>query len=837
MALALRYGQREMSYAQLEQRANQFAAYLHELGVGTGDTVAICLPRSFELIVAALGAMRVGAAYLPLDPAWPDSRLRFALEDSSAAALVAPALLSQRIGVKLHRIDPVGDSSRISNADVVAAQLAGSDPQSLAYVIYTSGTSGRPKGVEITHANLAHLVRWHCEAFAVTERDRASHLAGLGFDAAVWEIWPYLAAGATLCLVDDSVRTAQQLLKDWLIREGITIAFVPTVTAAPLIAAEWPADAALRVLLTGGDALQQYPSSGLPFVVVNNYGPTECTVVATSTSLVPGASGTPPIGHAIAGAEIYVLGENGSEVAPGEAGEICIGGDGVGRGYRNLPELTAKYFPSNPYSNQPGARMYRTGDRGVRASDGQIFFRGRLDNQVKIRGQRVELDEIANTLAQYPAVSFATVIAVDHSGEKQLAAYVVPRHDSPVPSTNELQNHLLRSLPDYMVPALFLRLSSVPLSANGKVDLRLLPSISDCERLPSGSERRTVSETESRLMALVRRILGNDSVGPEDSFFLAGGHSLLGMQLLLRLRETFSVDLTLRQLFEAPTVEQLAVVIDETLKHATHLDRTGLFWIQSRMNNLAELFGDEYPLYSVGLTPEDMVPLGKQPAMAAVAACLVRKVREAQPKGPYRVGGVCLGGILAYEVALQLRAAGEEVPFLVMMSSPNPAKMPNPSDWHERVRYFGYALKRATRLGLGKTAKYAVEHVRRKFKRASGLGMGRPHQIAELSARAYQPPQYDGPVLLVLASDRPPHNDFAAAWRNVAIGHVQVEYIDCHARELLDQEFAPKVARAILARLGNNGVGSAPVRVPPAPSAEREPRSISQVTPKSAPAA
>jgi len=827
-----------MTYAELDERANQFAAHLGGLGIETGDTVAICLSRSFEMIVAALGAMRAGAAYLPLDPAWPDSRLRFALEDSSAAALVAPALLSQRIGLKLHRIDPLVDFSRISNAGVAATQLADNDPHSLAYLIYTSGTTGRPKGVEITHANLAHLVDWHCDAFAVTERDRASHLAGLGFDAAVWEIWPYIAAGATLCLVEDSVRTAPQLLKDWLIREGITIAFAPTITAAPLIAAEWPNETALRVLLTGGDALQRYPSSGLPFVVVNNYGPTECTVVATSTPLTPGTSGTPPIGRAISGAEIYLLDENGAQVSEGEVGEICVGGDGVGRGYRNLPELTAKYFPANPYSKQPGARMYRTGDRGVRETDGQIYFRGRLDNQVKIRGQRVELDEIANALAQHPAVEFATVITVDQSGEKQLAAYVMARGDSPTPTTSDLQNHLLRILPDYMIPALFLRLSGVPLSANGKVDLRSLPSIADCERLPSGPERKLVSETESRLMALVRRVLGNDSVGPEDSFFLAGGHSLLGMQLLLRLRETLGVDLTLRQLFEAPTVERLAVVIDQTLQQATRSGSTGVFWTQSRMASLPELFGDEYPLYSVALTPDDMLPLGKHPTLSALAACLVRKIRETQPEGPYRIGGVCLGGILAYEAALQLRDAGEEVPFLVMVSSPNPAKISNPGDWHDRVRFYGYAFNRATRLGLWKTTKFALEHVRRKLKRASGLGMGRPHQIAELAARAYLPPQYDGRVLQVLASDRPPHDDFAAAWKNFAVGQVQVEYVDCHARQLLDQEFAPKVARAILAWLGGKGMGATPARATSAVSAaEREQRSISQSTPKSVSAA
>ena len=473
-SIALSDGDRELSYEELDFRADRFAGYLVRLGVVSGDTVAICMERSFDWIVAALGIMRAGAAYVPLDPAWPDARLRFAVDDSGATVLVGRAALLGRLQVKARGIDPCRDAAAI--AATPGVQPRPIEPESLAYVIYTSGSTGAPKGVEITHSNLAHLVRWHRDAFGVTRQDRASHLAGLGFDAAVWELWPHLCAGATVCLADDSVRASPQLIQQWMIRERVTIGFVPTVHVKTMMAMEWPATTALRLLLTGGDALCHVPPVHLPFNVVNNYGPTECTVVATSYVLNPGSHGAPPIGRPIAGASVYLLNEEGEQVPDGSAGEIYIGGTGVGRGYRNLPDCHERSFLPDPFAGAPGARMYRTGDRGVRRPDGEIEFRGRLDRQTKIRGQRVELDEISSILTQHPSIDFATAITNSpDGGENQLVGYVLPRKGVCVPTANELQTHLLRSLPEYMIPAVFVQLDVLPLSANGKPDLKTLP--------------------------------------------------------------------------------------------------------------------------------------------------------------------------------------------------------------------------------------------------------------------------------------------------------------------------------------------------------------------------
>ena len=542
-SVALRHQGREVTFAEFDSRANQFASYLAQRGVQPGGTVAICAERSIEWIVAALGIMQAGAAYVPLDASWPDDRLRYAVNDSGADVLVAHAEVLDRLSVKATGVDPWRDRELIAAAPAFQARPL--QQESLAYLIYTSGSTGVPKGVEITHANLSHLIKWHWEAFKVTRHDRASHVAGLGFDAAVWEIWPSLAAGATLCIIDDDLRSSPELIQQWIIRERVTISFVPTVHTRPMTALAWPSETKLRLLLTGGDALHHSPPAGLPFEVVNNYGPTECTVVATSGFIKPQSPGVPSIGRAIAGATVYLLDETGAEVADGSVGEMYIGGTGVGRGYRNLPEITERAFLRDPFASSPDARMYRSGDRALRRPDGEIEFRGRVDRQAKIRGYRIELDEVASVLAHHPDIEFATAtIHTPEGGENQLAAYVLPKQNASVPTVEDLQEHLQRSLPEYMVPAIFVRLNAVPLSPNGKVDLAQLPAVAEGNRLEKSVGRVASSPVEEKLLTMLRALLENDSIGPEDNIFLAGGHSLLGMQLVIRLRNTFGVDVT-----------------------------------------------------------------------------------------------------------------------------------------------------------------------------------------------------------------------------------------------------------------------------------------------------
>ena len=794
-----------------------------QLGVLPGDAVAICIERSFDWIVAALGIIRAGAAYVPLDSAWPDRFSAFAVNDSGATVLVARAALLNRLLVKARGIDPSRDAAAIDAARGVArtpVQL-----ESLAYVIYTSGSTGVPKGVEITHANLSHLIGWHRDAFGVTRQDRASHLAGLGFDAAVWEIWPHLAAGATVCLADDAVRSSPALMQQWMIREGVTIAFVPTFYATSMIAMEWPATAPLRLLLTGGDVLHRAPTVQLPFDVVNNYGPTECTVVATSAVLKTGSLGTPPIGRPVAGTSVYLLNEHGEQVPDGSSGEIYIGGKGVGRGYRNLVHSTERAFLPDPFAGAPDARMYRTGDRGVRRPDGEIEFYGRLDRQTKIRGQRVELDEIGSILTQHPSIDFATAITnLAKGGENQLVAYFLVKENARIPTVHELQMHLLRSLPDYMIPDIFVRLRALPLSPNGKLDLTILAQPTDANLPQRLAAKVPATPIKEKLLTIVRALLENDAVRAEDRFFLAGGHSLLGMQLAMRLRIAFGVDVTWQQLFVAATVERLALLI-ETRIEEEHLaarsrpvlppgvlalqhygTRNSIFWVHYPSVELAKMIGDDQMFLDVTLTAEDLASLGETPTLQSTAACLLRKILAAQAKGPYTIGGFCLGGILAYEIASQLRAAGHEVSLLVLLDPLNPSYTESCDSLIRKVNCLRYLLKRAARLGPRISLVYLRERLLKRFARAVRTRSARTEirvvqETIEAAARAYQPEKYEGKVLLLLASERPPHVNFLPGWQALVPRNLRTQYVDGHHRDLLTVKCARSIVDAIVSHL------------------------------------
>jgi amino acid adenylation domain-containing protein/non-ribosomal peptide synthase protein (TIGR01720 family) len=564
-AMAVVFEDQQLTYRELNRRANQVAHHLRSLGVGSDVLVGICVERSLEMVVGLLGILKAGAAYVPLDPSYPAERLAFMLEDAQVPILLTQQRLVSRLpkhGAKAICLDAdweiiAQESTENSTSNVKADNLA--------YVIYTSGSTGKPKGVQIEHQGLLNLVFWHQRAFAVSSAERATQIAGPAFDAAVWELWPYLTTGASIYIANEETRISPVQLRDWLITSAITITFLPTPLAESVLSLDWPSNTALQTLLTGGDKLHNYPSPSLPFKLVNNYGPTENTVVTTSggVSSTKQSDRTPTIGRPIANTQVYLLDKNLQPVPVGIPGEIYVGGASLARGYLNHPDLTALSFIPNPCSNTQSRRLYKTGDLARYLPDGNIEFLGRLDDQVKIRGFRIELGEIESVLGQHPAMQETLVVVrEDIPNNKRLVAYGVPKQ-SPAPSMQELHHFLKQQLPEYMVPSAFVLLDALPLTPNGKVDRRALPAPDTTRPELAGAYVAPRTSVEELLAGIWADVLGLEKVGIHDNFFEVGGDSILSIQIIARAKQA-GLALTPKQLFGHQTIAELATVAGTT---------------------------------------------------------------------------------------------------------------------------------------------------------------------------------------------------------------------------------------------------------------------------------
>jgi amino acid adenylation domain-containing protein len=561
-ALAIVSDARRLTFAELVSDASALAASFTKIIATHRAPIAVATDDSVQMIVAALGAWKTGCAYLPIDPLGPPERLRHMLSESNVSLVAADPSLVEHMPAgpwTVVAIDPgTHPDAQTSAAETSHPVHAASD---LAYVIYTSGSTGQPKGVAVTHGNLKNLIHWYKEAFEVTEADRGAQFSALTFDAAVLETWPILAAGATLQILPRSIAFEPAQLRNALVSDGITLCFAATPIAEQLLAIEWPNDTKLRYMLTGADVLHIFAPAALPFRLVNNYGPTECTVLVTSGT-VPSESPrrVPTVGTPIPGAEVYVLDANLSPVSDGDSGEICVAGAPVSAGYIGRPDLTADRFVDNPFGAR-GSKLYRTGDLGRRLLGGELEFQGRLDEQIKVRGYRIEPNEIAGALRTHAAVSAAAVTAIGSGMNTHLAAYVVLRSRV---SGAELRAHVASRLPSYMIPQYLIRLDSMPLTEHGKVDKLALPPLEDSDLL-EGVDQRAEPETEIEveMTSILSTLLEGHPVGLHDNFFRLGGHSLLAAQVIARVRNAFGVDLPLRTVFESPTVAELSGQIEK----------------------------------------------------------------------------------------------------------------------------------------------------------------------------------------------------------------------------------------------------------------------------------
>ena len=542
-AIAVLQDGERLTYRALNQRANQLARYLLEHGVQPDDRIAICCRRGPQMLVGLLAILKAGAGYVPIDPAYPAERIAYLLQDSAPVAVLAEATTRGLLGdvetVDLHDTD-------WQHYDVTNPEVQGLTPAHLAYVIYTSGSTGQPKGVMVEHRTVENLVHWHCEAFDLRAQGHTSSVAGFGFDAMAWEVWPALCAGATLHLPPATVgnENIDELLGWWL-AQPLDVSFLPTPVAEYAFSQDLE-HPTLRTLLIGGDRLRQFTHERR-FEVINNYGPTEATVVATSGRVY---AGQPlHIGKPMANASVYLLDEQHRPVPVGVKGELYVGGSGVARGYLNRPEMTAERFLQDPFN--PG-RMYRTGDLARWMPDGNLEYLGRNDDQVKVRGMRIELGEVETRLAALKDVNEAVVLVRDG----RLVAWFT------APSTLDIETlraELHSQLPDYMVPVAYVQLGALPLTANGKLDRKALPAPDQAAML-SREYEAPQGEVETTLARIWAEVLQVEQVGRHDHFFELGGHSLLAVSLIERMRQA-GLSADVRVLFSQPTLAALAAAV------------------------------------------------------------------------------------------------------------------------------------------------------------------------------------------------------------------------------------------------------------------------------------
>ncbi len=546
-----------LTYKELDEKSNQLAQYLHKKGIKKGSLIPICMERSEELVIGILAILKVGAAYVPIDPTYPKARIEFMLEDIAAKIVLTQntfASLFSEINKNLEQV--CLDDVEVFENELKTMVNVSISPESLAYIIYTSGTTGTPKGVMITHSNLHNLTSWHQSAYGLTDKSKALLFSGISFDASVWELFPYLLSGGCVFPIEEAVRLDVEYIINFINDNDITHAYMPTALYASIRNAETSLKSVK--LLLGGEALKM---NKLPenVEIYNNYGPTENTVVATYHKVTE-LKGIIPIGKPISNTQAYILDENLQLVPKGAYGELCLSGKSLSSGYLNRPELTIEKFVAHPFKE--GERLYRTGDVARWLPDGNLEFIGRQDNQVKIRGYRIELGEIEASLDQLMEITQSVVVTKkDASGNNQLVAYFTSLSEV---DTTIIQSKLGNKLPSYMVPKLYMQLESFSLTANGKIDRKRLPELKEEDYITT-SYIAPETEKEIQLATIWQELLGVEKIGVLDNFFELGGHSLLAIRLTSYIKSEFKVVVSVRDIFATPTIKSLV----DTIKNAT----------------------------------------------------------------------------------------------------------------------------------------------------------------------------------------------------------------------------------------------------------------------------
>jgi amino acid adenylation domain-containing protein len=836
--VAVRCGGDALTYEELDQRAIRLAAKLQLLGVKPGDAVGLFVERSLEMVVGLLGILKSGAAYVPMDPAFPTERLGFMVEDAEMPVIVTQASVVGQLprhGAEIVLMDgelpevPAGFHTRSTGSG------------SLAYVIFTSGSTGRPKGVQIPHRAVVNFLNSMRREPGLTADDVLLAVTTLSFDIACLEIFLPLTTGATLVVATRETVSDGNLLRDALERTGTTVMQATPVSWRMLLEAGWGGSSSLKILIGGEAVPRDLVNQLVPRVasVWNMYGPTETTIWSTVSRLEIG-EGQVSIGRPIDNTQVYIV-SPGMQLQPvGVVGELLIGGDGLALGYLKLPELTAEKFVADPFSGQAGARLYRTGDLARWREDGTLECLGRIDHQVKIRGFRIELGEIEATLSKLDQVSqCAVAVREDRPGDQRLVAYYVAKAGSEA-SITEWRNYLRSKLPEYMVPQHFVELEAMPLTPNGKVDRKALPApdAATTSRVEHIAPRDSI---ETKLLGIFSEVLKNSELGVTDNFFEFGGHSLLAVRLVSRIEKKFGRRIPLVALFNSPDVERIANILRSHEKvesswnslvpirpneakpaiYTVHGAGGNLLIYRVLADHLSSVFS-VYGFQSQGLD-------GKSRAFTRIeemAAHYVQELRAFQHKGPYYLCGYCMGGAVAYEMARLLLSEKQKIGMVAMLDSYNLnaaralksrggtfSFLRQKIGFHfenlgqlnakELFGYFSEKLRMAEEAGMKKVAariaklKNTIKGTEEEYSSETLI-----QEINHQAAWDYVPGLFNGKVTLF----KPQKNydffpDPKMGWGDVALGELEVIEIPVNPHAMLLDPYASSLAAALIERI------------------------------------
>jgi amino acid adenylation domain-containing protein len=824
----------QLQYRDLNARSNRLANFLKQHGVGPEVLVGISVDRSVDMAVGILGILKAGGAYLPLDPEYPAERLAFMQRDAGIRVVVSQEKFRERLSSVQSEFVWLDSQSGVISQQSSDDFVGGGRPDNLAYVTYTSGSTGVPKGVQITHRSVVNLLTSMQPKLAITAEDTILAITPLQFDVATAEIFLPLVAGSCLVVASQEAAAGGKRLGEALESSDATVLVATPSILRLLLESGWQGSRHIRVHATG-EALPRELARELVkkcSSLWNLYGPTETTVWSTAFR-VSSADAPICIGVPIGNTQCYVFDSHLQPLPIGVTGELYIGGDGLARGYLNRPELTDENFIRNPFRDEAGSRLYKTGDQARYLSDGNIVCLGRLDNQVKIRGVRVELGDIEAILGQHPAVG-ACVAAVydDTTGDKQLVAYVVPKRGQTL-ATHELRKFLAHSLPAHMLPTRFEYLQTFPLTVTGKVDRKALP--------PPGTSRSEADKAlvpprtamEEKLVEIWREVLDLEDVGVNDNFFDLGGQSFLAVRLIAQVERSFSITLSLAALLRGPTIQDMAAYLSERRGAIDASRRTPIQPLGSRppffcvgagplFRSLAQHLGLDQPFLSLSLSREEINSLPVPFKLETMAAVLASRLREVQPEGPYFLGGWCADGVLAYETARQVMYQGGKVALLVLFDTENPNPLAEttkarPSKWLRLLNRIGFHFKNLRRIRAAERMGYLLDIMKTRLMvsklHAWGIfykllmytlgdipsGFRDFNSMEFFAVCGYRPECYPGRVVLIPAhlGVGAHYSDPRLGWGEVVSGELEVYSVACGHSDLFRDPHVRTLARKL----------------------------------------